>query len=88
MGRSRRKHMKLDPEVLRQGEEILDKQREYLFSESARRLRKEKGTEREERAAGRSRSWTQMSSRSVRRFHGGPSNLPIGPSSFVTSSLA
>ena len=83
MGRSRRKDKELDPEVLKQREEIWDKQREYLFSESARRLRKE--LEREERAAGRSRSWTKMSPRSVRRLHSGPSNLPTGPSSFVTS---
>ena len=41
MGRSRRKDKELDPEVLEQWEEIWDKQREYLFSESARRLRKE-----------------------------------------------
>ena len=84
MRRSRRKDKELDPEVLRQREEIWDKQREYLFFESARRLRKEKGTEREERAAGRSRSWTQMSSRSVWRFHSGPSNLPTGPSSHLS----
>ena len=45
MGRSRRKDKELDPEVFNQREEIWDKQREYLFSESAGRLRKEKETE-------------------------------------------
>ena len=41
MGRSRRKAKELDPEVLKQREEVWDKQRGYLLSESERRLKRE-----------------------------------------------
>ena len=41
MGRSRRRKMELTPEELKLREEIWDRQAEYMYSESTRRLRQE-----------------------------------------------